>query len=87
MHETVGDALRTLRELNPPTGVADAQQLVDTAMSHAVYALRAAVHGADTAISHAVHALRATAHGAFQASPVSLAFGRDMLLEIPPIAG
>ena len=42
MHQTVGNILRTLASMDPPEGIADAGQLVDTAIAQAVYALRCA---------------------------------------------
>ena len=57
-----------LSTLNPPAGVASAQQLVDTAIANAVFAARA------------------TVHSALQTTPGGLAFGRDMVLDIPLIA-
>jgi hypothetical protein len=41
MHQTVGNALRTLQTLNPPAGVDDANSLVDAAIAEAMFAHRA----------------------------------------------
>ncbi len=65
MHQAVGNSLRVLKTLNPPAGIADAKQLVDTAIAEAVFALRA------------------TVHGTLKATPGSIAFNRDMILDIP----
>ena len=46
MHQTVGNALRALTTMNPPAGITEAAQLVDTALANAMYATRAAFHGA-----------------------------------------
>ena len=40
----------------------------------------------DTAIANAVFAARATVHSALQTTPSGLAFGRNMVLDIPPVA-
>ena len=40
----------------------------------------------DSALATCVYATRAALHGALKASPGSLAFGRDMVLDIPLIA-
>ena len=68
IHQMIGNALRVLSTLNPPAGLQDAQQLVDTAISNAVFATRA------------------TFHSSIQTTPGGLAFGRDMVLDIPLIA-
>ena len=68
MHQTIGNTLRVLSTLNPPEGIANARQLVDTAIANAVYATRA------------------TFHGSLHTTPGALAFGRDMVLDIPLIA-
>ena len=68
MHQTIGNTLRVLSTLNPPEGLEDALQLVDTAIANAVYATRA------------------TFHSALSTTPGALAFGRDMVLNIPMIA-
>ena len=44
MHQVVGNTLRVLSTLNPPAGVADANQLVDTAIANAVFATRSTIH-------------------------------------------
>ena len=65
MHQTIGNTLRVLSTLNPPEGVAQAEQLVDTAIADAVYATRC------------------TYHSALKTTPGGLAFGRDMILNLP----
>ena len=40
----------------------------------------------DTALANCMYATRAAVHGALQASPGSLVFNRDMILDIPMIA-
>jgi hypothetical protein len=40
----------------------------------------------DTALANTMFATRAALHGSLKASPGSLAFGRDMILDIPVIA-
>jgi len=45
MHQAVGNSLRALTSLNPPEGLLEAKQLVDTALANAAYATRATVHG------------------------------------------
>ena len=40
MHQVVGNTLRTLKTLHPPQGLADANQLVDTALANAMSAHR-----------------------------------------------
>ena len=40
----------------------------------------------DTAVADSLFATHASVHGTFKASPGSLAFGRDMILDIPIIA-
>jgi len=44
MHQVVGNALRVLSTMTPPAGIADASQLVDTALSNAMFAHRATYH-------------------------------------------
>lgn len=46
MHQTVGNTLRTLAALNPPTGILEANQLVETALSICVFATRSTIHEA-----------------------------------------
>jgi transposase InsO family protein len=65
MHQTIGNTLRVLSTLNPPEGVDQAEQLVDTAIADAVYATRC------------------TYHSALKTTPGGLAFGRDMILNLP----
>jgi transposase InsO family protein len=65
MHQSIGNTLRVLSTLNPPQGVLNAAQMVDTAIAEAVYASRCLFSSV----------LRTT--------PGGLAFGRDMILNIP----
>jgi transposase InsO family protein len=44
LHSTIGDILRSMLHENPPTNVAQAYELVDTALASAQYAVRASVH-------------------------------------------
>jgi hypothetical protein len=44
MHQSIGNSLRVLSTLQPPQGIADANQLVDTAIANAVFASRASLH-------------------------------------------
>jgi hypothetical protein len=44
MHQSVGNSLRILRRWNPPAGVNDANQLIDTALANAMYATCASLH-------------------------------------------
>ena len=46
MHQTIGNTLRLMYSLHPPDGVQTAEQMVDTAIANAVFALRATVHSA-----------------------------------------
>jgi transposase InsO family protein len=68
MHQTIGNTLRAMINLNPPIGINNAAQMIDAALAKCVFATRAALHSA------------------LQASPGSLVFGRDMILDIPVIA-
>jgi hypothetical protein len=68
MHQTIGNTLRAMADMNPPEGIEMANQLVDAALADCVFATRAAIHGS------------------LQSSPGALAFGRDMILDIPRIA-
>ena len=68
MHQAVGNSLRALTSLQPPDGLVEARQMVDTALANAMYAHRA------------------TYTKALNASPGSVAFSRDMVLDIPFIA-
>jgi hypothetical protein len=68
MHQTIGNTLQVLSTLHPPAGLQDAQQLVDTDISNAVFATLA------------------TFHSLIQTTPGGLAFGRDMVLDIPLVA-
>ena len=68
MHQSIGNTLRVLSILNPPAGMTNAHQRVDTAIASAVFASRA------------------TVHSALQTTPGGLAFGRDMVLDIPLVA-
>jgi hypothetical protein len=65
MHQSVGNSLRVLSTMNPPTGIAHARQLIDTALANAMYATRC------------------TYHSTLKTTPGGLAFGRDMILNIP----
>ncbi|KAG7361614.1 hypothetical protein IV203_036715 [Nitzschia inconspicua] len=67
MHQAIGNTLRVLTTLEPPTGADSARQLVDTAIADAVYAARC------------------TYNSVLKTTPGGLAFGRDMILNIPPI--
>ena len=42
MHQVVGNSLRVLANMRPPTGINHAEQLVDTALANAMFATRAA---------------------------------------------
>lgn len=44
MHQTVGNLLRSLCHSNPPQNVANANELIDSALATAMHALRATVH-------------------------------------------
>ena len=46
MHQTIGNSLRAMSTMNPPEGITTANQLVDTAIANASYALRATIHSA-----------------------------------------
>ena len=46
MHLVVGNSLRTLTTLNPPEGIVDANQIVDTALANAMFAHRSAYNSA-----------------------------------------
>ena len=46
MHLVVGNSLRALTTLNPPAGIVDANQLVDTALANAMFAHRSAYNSA-----------------------------------------
>ena len=46
MHLVVGNALRALSTLNPPAGIVEANQLVDTALANAMFAHRSAFNSA-----------------------------------------
>jgi transposase InsO family protein len=65
MHQVVGNTLRVLSTMNPPEGVDQAVQLIDTAIADAVYATRC------------------TYHSSLKTTPGGLAFGRDMILDVP----
>ncbi|KAG7350439.1 hypothetical protein IV203_009799 [Nitzschia inconspicua] len=67
MHQAIGNTLRVLTTLEPPTGADSARQLVDTAIADAVYAARC------------------TYNSVLKTTPGGLAFGRDMILNIPLI--
>ena len=68
MHQAIGNSLRVLSTLKPPTGVQLANQLMDTAIANAVFAHRS------------------TYSSAIQTTPGGLAFGRDMILDLPLIS-
>ncbi len=68
MHQSVGNILRTMSTLNPPTALETGKLMVDTALANTVFALRA------------------SCHGGLKATPGSLVFGRDMILDIPVVA-
>jgi hypothetical protein len=40
MHQPIGNTLRVLSTMAPPQGIAQAEQLVDTAIADTVYATR-----------------------------------------------
>ena len=44
MHQAIGNSLRALSTLHPPAGLADANQLVDTAIANAVFATCSMLH-------------------------------------------
>jgi transposase InsO family protein len=46
MHQAIGNTLRVLSTLTPPQGLAQAVQLVDTAIADTVYATRCTYHSA-----------------------------------------
>jgi len=68
MHQVIGNSLRALSTLNPPAGINDANQLIDTAIANAVFAHRS------------------TYSSAINTTPGGLAFGRDMILDLPLIS-
>ncbi len=45
IHQSIGNNLRALTTLNPPQGIEDANQLIDTAIANTIFATRAALHG------------------------------------------
>ena len=45
MHQAVGNTLRAMVALHPPTGVDSANRLVDTALANCLFATRSAIHG------------------------------------------
>jgi hypothetical protein len=65
MHQSIGNTLRVLTTMNPPAGIVNPIQLLDTAIANAMYATRCAYHGA------------------LKTTPGGIAFGRDMVLNIP----
>jgi hypothetical protein len=67
MHQAIGTTLLVLSTMAPPQGIAQAEQLVDTAIADAVYATRC------------------TYNSVLKITPGGLAFGRDMILNIPMI--
>ena len=44
MHQSVGNSLRVLRQMNPPIGANTPQALLDSALANAMYATRARYH-------------------------------------------
>lgn len=44
LHSTIGDILRSMIHENPPTNVAQAYEIIDTALASAQFAVRATVH-------------------------------------------
>jgi len=68
MHQTVGNVLRTLLYGNPPKTMTKAREILDSALSTAM------------------HAMRTTIATTLKSTPGSLAFSRDMFLNIPLIA-
>ena len=46
MHQAAGNVLRTLLTLDPPVGIASANNLVETALANVLYATRATIHSA-----------------------------------------
>ena len=44
MHQSVGNSLRVLRQMNPPIGANTPQALLDSALANAMYATRASYH-------------------------------------------
>ena len=65
VHQCIGNTLRTLSSTQPPAGIQDAENLVDTALATAMYA---------TCCAH---------NTSITATPGGLAFGRDMILDLP----
>ena len=68
MHQAVGNTLRVFTSVQPPASTIHANQLIDMALSNAMYATGTSFHGS----------LRAT--------PGSIVFNRDMILDIPFVA-
>jgi hypothetical protein len=68
MHQTIGNALRVLSTLNPPHGINDAEQLIDTAIANAMFAHRSSYHSS------------------ISTTPGGLAFGADMIVDLPLVA-
>ena len=46
MHQTIGNSLRAMSNMNPPQDVETVNQMIDTAISNCIYATRAALHSA-----------------------------------------
>ena len=74
-HQAIGNALRVLSTMEPPTGI--------DAISLTVEAARTLI---DTAIANTVYAHRSTLTSSTGTTPGGLAFHRDMMLDIPIIA-
>ena len=68
MHQTIGNSIRAMQVLTPPSGLDAAHQLVDRALANCLFATRSVVHSG------------------LQSTPGALAFGRDMILDIPMVA-
>jgi hypothetical protein len=67
MHQAIGNTLRVLLTKAPLQGLAQAEQLVDTAIADAVYTTHC------------------TYNSVLKTTPGGLAFGRDMIINIPMI--
>ena len=46
MHQSVGNTIRALEQLQPPAGMTQAHQIIDTAIADTIFATRAALHSA-----------------------------------------
>jgi transposase InsO family protein len=67
IHQAIGNSLRVLTTLTAPAGVTTSTQQLFL----------------DTAIANTMYATRCTYHSALKTTPGGLAFGRDMVLNIP----